>query len=338
MSKKRRARPRLVKEASTGLVVTKEPKVSRSMTSEQVYVIEKDDPMVKLHNSAPASFTPPEELSDAAQNALHPLPPPKGYATWLDYAVINMSTRELDLDHMWGNQPQWPEDVERSDFEAAAEAELAEVRRTSAAVAAVTSKAWDPYKEGRRLVKKMKRQEGGAIRLELAAKRLDVSVTDLINRVHAKKVVVWTDETGRCHFPKWQFKGHGMLRGVVACLEILDTHDYWAVMRFFLSPSEQAGDITPLQLIRDGRIKAAKEVARAARAHPFEFEPAGQALLGSSAKRPSAFRELNSRYAKSEYGVTPAELKSAKARMNRETAKARKNGSLKTVRSVEDLR
>lgn len=224
--------------------------------------------IMSLRASAQTSL-PRDPDENGKAHAHLPLPPPKGYATWLDYAVqtLGMSTRGLYLDHLWGNQTQWPEDVERSDFEAAAEAELAEVRGLRAAVTPVASEAWDLYKGGRRLVNKMKQAEGGAITREQAAKRLNVSLAALYERIIARKVVVWTDETGLCHFPKWQFKGKGVLRGIVACLKILDTNDYWAVMRFFLAPSEMMGDICPLQLLRDGRIKDAMEVAAAASRH-----------------------------------------------------------------------
>jgi len=58
------------------------------------------------------------------------LPPPKGHDSWLSFAVHSLyaSTRHLYHDFLWGNQPQWPEDVQRDDFEAAAQAELAEMR------------------------------------------------------------------------------------------------------------------------------------------------------------------------------------------------------------------
>ena len=62
-----------------------------------------------------------------------PLPPQKGYATWLDYAVKSLyqSTRQLSLDHAWGHQPQWLENVQRGDFEEAAATELAQVRSST---------------------------------------------------------------------------------------------------------------------------------------------------------------------------------------------------------------
>jgi hypothetical protein len=52
------------------------------------------------------------------------LPPPKSFSSWLAYAVTTMDTRHLALDHQWGNQPQWPDDISREEFRIAAHSEL----------------------------------------------------------------------------------------------------------------------------------------------------------------------------------------------------------------------
>ncbi len=98
-----------------------------------------DDPGVIMANSAPAGFPSSEEapkitntheLADFAEDELaknraaSPLPPTKGYASWLDYALGALPTRELYHDHLCGNQAQWPNDVSRRDFEAAAKGKL----------------------------------------------------------------------------------------------------------------------------------------------------------------------------------------------------------------------
>ena len=52
------------------------------------------------------------------------LPPPEGYATWLDYAVKGMDTRSLYLDLCVEGRSE----VSREDMRAAVEQELRELR------------------------------------------------------------------------------------------------------------------------------------------------------------------------------------------------------------------
>jgi len=68
-----------------------------------------------------------------------PLPPPEGYDTWLDYAVINMPTRDLYLRAI-----DEGESITRNDMRDAVEAELRALR--AAAVSIPTPK---PYPPGR---------------------------------------------------------------------------------------------------------------------------------------------------------------------------------------------
>ena len=127
--------------------------------------------------------------------------------------------------------------------------------------------AWDPYEAGRRAVDAMKWVGGEPLSREDAAARLSISLASLYNRIKEREVVVWTDPAGRFRFPAWQFGVNGLMPGVVDCLKLLGTDDHWAVMRFFLTPSEMAGDVAPIELLRTNRIDEAKAVASAAGAH-----------------------------------------------------------------------
>ena len=51
------------------------------------------------------------------------LPLPTGFTSWLAYAVATMDTRTLNIESLAGDGPE----VSREEFQAAAEAELAEV-------------------------------------------------------------------------------------------------------------------------------------------------------------------------------------------------------------------
>ena len=60
------------------------------------------------------------------------LPPPDGYASWMDYAVSAMETRSLSLAHCGGFMDNWKDlpDVQRSDMRAAASEELSRLRES----------------------------------------------------------------------------------------------------------------------------------------------------------------------------------------------------------------
>lgn len=59
-----------------------------------------------------------------------PLLPPQGYDSWLHFAVLNMPTRKIFHEHLWGRQPQWPDGITREDFVTAAKAELSKLSFT----------------------------------------------------------------------------------------------------------------------------------------------------------------------------------------------------------------
>jgi hypothetical protein len=83
----------------------------------------------------------PKRIKRPRQKGLRskqPLPPPKGYSSWLDYAVATLETRSLHNDHAWGNQPQWPEGIDREDFRRAAAAELTKLRKPAVSASLIS--------------------------------------------------------------------------------------------------------------------------------------------------------------------------------------------------------
>jgi hypothetical protein len=70
------------------------------------------------------------------------LKPPKGYASWLDYAIDTMEVRELYLDSVRGEE--WDRAVSREEMREAAKAELAELRREAANPAQVRGPGGPP--------------------------------------------------------------------------------------------------------------------------------------------------------------------------------------------------
>jgi hypothetical protein len=118
------------------------------------------------------------------------------------------------------------------------------------------------------MVDELKEAEGGAENREFAASRLSLSLAQLYNRINAtpKRVVTWVDGAGRFRFPRWQFGVNGLLPGIEGCLaELSDPTDDWAVMRFFLTPAESAGEKSPLDLLRQSKVQEAITLARQTR-------------------------------------------------------------------------
>jgi len=123
------------------------------------------------------------------------------------------------------------------------------------------SPGWDPYLEGRKIVRHFRKTEGGAITRRTAARRLGISDASLTSLIRARQVVVWTDAQGRFHLPVWQFGPSGIVDGIARCLKHLGA-DYWAHMKFFLTLAGSAGGCTPLDLLRLGKIKEACRLAK----------------------------------------------------------------------------
>jgi len=73
-----------------------------------------------------------QEVTDAlsAGAPAVPLPPPVGYATWLDFAVSTLDTRRLENEIRWGHQPHWPADTTGQQIREAARRELEALRAT----------------------------------------------------------------------------------------------------------------------------------------------------------------------------------------------------------------
>lgn len=142
------------------------------------------------------------------------------------------------------------------------------VREATEASASSSLNEWDPYAEGRKLVQQLKDAEGGGLDRNEAAERLSITIPALHNRRKRGGIVAWTDGgADRFKFPSWQFGENGMLPGIEECLQALEGSDEWAIMRFFLFPSDMADGKRPLDLLREGRINDALELARARSIH-----------------------------------------------------------------------
>ena len=133
--------------------------------------------------------------------------------------------------------------------------------------AAEQAETWDPYAEGRKIIETLQEAEGGWLDRNDAAKRMDLTVQAILTRVKKNQIVAWQDGAGRFRFPQWQFGHVGLLPGLLECLSELGDSDQWAILRFFLGESEQAGARRPLDLLREGNADDALEIARSQSIH-----------------------------------------------------------------------
>lgn len=111
--------------------------------------------------------------------------------------------------------------------------------------------------------------EGGSLSSEEAARLLQISKTAVLKRLEGGRLLAWREERLQAaRFPRWQFDEHGHvlvgLGEVLECLNQDKSLDAWGKILFFLQTKASLGDKRPLDLLREGKVKA---VCRAAQAY-----------------------------------------------------------------------
>lgn len=110
---------------------------------------------------------------------------------------------------------------------------------------------------------RLKKEEGGHISLDDAARRLKMTRAETLEHYCEGLIVGWRDGK-QVRFPVWQFAKGGLLPGMRRVLEALrqtSQNDDWARMLFFLSSRGSLEGRRPLDLVRDGKIKQALNYA-----------------------------------------------------------------------------
>ncbi len=121
--------------------------------------------------------------------------------------------------------------------------------------------AWDPNREGTRVFLEFTEAEGGACSVEEACAHLGILREELKALHEAKELFSWADDHGRPRIPTWQFRDGKILPGIGACLRLLG-EDPAGHLKFFLAPADSANGLSPLELLRAGRIDEALAIAR----------------------------------------------------------------------------
>ncbi len=125
----------------------------------------------------------------------------------------------------------------------------------------------DALSKGRRELFKLLLAEGGCIGLVEAADRIGVSVSRLEQMEGANCLLAVHRPGGRDEYPVWQFSDAGILEGLRETLDALSGHNDLARLRFFLNQSLYLGGSTPLEFLREGRVKDVLLAARSYLTH-----------------------------------------------------------------------
>jgi len=106
--------------------------------------------------------------------------------------------------------------------------------------------------------------EGGTLTADQVADVLGITRQGVDKRRRSMKLL--GIELGRrgYAYPCWQFNAVGTVPGLEVVLSALHAHDPWSQLIFFLSQNPRLDDMTPLHVLRDGRLD---DVLRAVKAY-----------------------------------------------------------------------
>lgn len=152
-----------------------------------------------------------------------PLPPPRGYSSWLEHAVATLDTRSLQNEHDWGNQPQWPEAVTREQMRAAAEAELQDLLFKAAKVDSVG------------VEDEILAASGGSADDDEFAATIRRPVADL-EALGSRNEYLCLVHEGRRYWPRWQLRVPE-LRNILAVFAAREASS-WSVAIWFTTPTD----------------------------------------------------------------------------------------------------
>lgn len=105
--------------------------------------------------------------------------------------------------------------------------------------------------------------EGGPLTVSQVEKILEISRQAIHKRCSKGKLIALSTSKRGYLFPQWQFTEKGMLPGLEEVLAALDEEDPWMQASFMLNPNIWLDSVSPLEMLRKGKIE---EVIMAAHA------------------------------------------------------------------------
>lgn len=123
----------------------------------------------------------------------------------------------------------------------------------------------DPLAEAKLKGLEIKQQlltaEGGCISSEEAGTHLGISRQAVDKRRRNGQLIGLLRGKGSYLYPAWQFTNSGTLPGLETVLVQLSSLDPWMQVTFFLNPNLRLQNQTPLEMLKDGEVKAVVESA-----------------------------------------------------------------------------
>jgi hypothetical protein len=110
-----------------------------------------------------------------------------------------------------------------------------------------------------------KREEGGNVSAEQAARILGLSKTSVLERFKKGQLLGWRETRQHAvRFPVWQFQEDEVLTGIPNVLSILSQSsqiDDWGRIMFFLNPRNSLSGKRPLDVLREGKVPLVERLA-----------------------------------------------------------------------------
>jgi hypothetical protein len=109
--------------------------------------------------------------------------------------------------------------------------------------------------------RKLLQEGGGSYTAKEVGEILNMSRQAVHKRRNEGKLIGLTQGRRGYAYPAWQFENGKTLRYLEDLLEILQRHDPWMQMVFFLNKSTRLQGHTPLEALKQGQIEAVREAA-----------------------------------------------------------------------------
>jgi hypothetical protein len=110
-----------------------------------------------------------------------------------------------------------------------------------------------------------KREEGGNISAEQAARRLGISKTSVLQKFKKGQLLGWREARQKAvRFPVWQFAEDEIIAGLPKVLSILSKSaqiEDWGRIMFFLNPRNSLSGKRPLDALREGNVSLVERLA-----------------------------------------------------------------------------
>lgn len=115
---------------------------------------------------------------------------------------------------------------------------------------------------GLEIKQKLIEEYGGTLTAEHVAQIIGISRQGVEKRRQAHKLLALSTGRHGYRYPVWQFAESGTLPGLEEVLAVLDPHDEWMQMIFFVSKNPRLSDRAPVEMLKAGKLKQVLDAAQ----------------------------------------------------------------------------